>query len=174
MDCINTPGSYYCACSDRYTLDTDQRTCIGKNSSYVIFVYLCDQTIPWINNNHGRPESSCDCNIDQSVTVFCPRESLALQTKHSPLYPLLSFPFVIQVDSVLFTEINSATSSSECSGQGQVFHCKRRNQGCSSVQRQVFHCKFRNQGCSFTRDKQVRQLPVAFGTPLSLQHLKRP
>ena len=38
----------------------------------------------------------------------------------------------------------------ECSAQGQVFHCKRRNQGCSSVQRQVFH---RNQGCNFTRDK---------------------
>ena len=60
------------------------------------------------------------------------------------------------------------SSSSECSAQGQVIHCKRRNQGCRSFQRHVFHCKLRNQGCSFTRDKQVRQLPVAFRTPLSL------
>ena len=29
--------------------------------------------------------------------------------------------------------------SSECSAQEQVFHCKRRNQGCSPV-----HCKLRN------------------------------
>ena len=38
--------------------------------------------------------------------------------------------------------------SSECSVQGQVFHCKVRYQGCSSAQRQVFHCKFRHQSCS--------------------------
>ena len=38
--------------------------------------------------------------------------------------------------------------SSVFSAQGQVFHCNRRNQGCSSVQRQVFNCKLRNQGCS--------------------------
>ena len=47
----------------------------------------------------------------------------------------------------------ASLSSSECSAQGQVFHCKCRNQGCSSVQGQFFHCKLRNQGCSFTRDK---------------------
>ena len=40
-------------------------------------------------------------------------------------------------------------SSSECSAQGQVLHCKLRNQGCSSAQRQVFHCKPKNPGCSF-------------------------
>ena len=44
------------------------------------------------------------------------------------------------------------SSSSECSAQGQVFYCKHRNLGCSSIQRQVFHCKPRNQGCSFIRD----------------------
>ena len=43
----------------------------------------------------------------------------------------------------------STWSSSECSAQGQVFHCKLRHQGCSSAQRQVFHCKLRIQGCSF-------------------------
>ena len=41
-------------------------------------------------------------------------------------------------------------TSSECSAQGQVLHCKLRHQGCSSVQRQVFHCKLSNQGSSFT------------------------
>jgi len=30
MDCINTKGSYFCACSDNYVLDTDQHTCIGN------------------------------------------------------------------------------------------------------------------------------------------------
>ena len=48
---------------------------------------------------------------------------------------------------------SSSSSSGEFSDQGQVFHCKLRHQGCSSVQRQVFHCKLKNQGCSFTRDK---------------------
>ena len=41
---------------------------------------------------------------------------------------------------------------SECSAQGQVFHCKLSHQGCSSAQRQVFHCKLWNQGCSNTTD----------------------
>ena len=52
-------------------------------------------------------------------------------------------------------EASTIGSSSEYSAKGQVFHCERRNQGCSSVRRQVFHCTFRNQCCSFTRDKQV-------------------
>lgn len=30
MDCINTQGSFFCACSDSYILDTDERTCIGN------------------------------------------------------------------------------------------------------------------------------------------------
>lgn len=30
MDCINTQGSFFCACSDGYILHTDQRTCIGN------------------------------------------------------------------------------------------------------------------------------------------------
>ena len=37
-------------------------------------------------------------------------------------------------------------SSSECTAQRQVLHCKRRNQAYSSVWRQVFHRKLRNQG----------------------------
>ena len=56
----------------------------------------------------------------------------------------------------------ASNTSSECSPQRQVLHCKRRNLGCSSAEtqeprlqfcrRQIFHCKLRNQGCSFTRD----------------------
>ena len=60
----------------------------------------------------------------------------------------------------------------QCSAQGQVLHCKLRHQGCNSGQRQVFHCKLRNLGYSFIRDEQMRQFPVGFRTPLSLQHLK--
>ena len=41
---------------------------------------------------------------------------------------------------------SSSSSSSEYSAQGQVLHCKLRNQGRNSAQRQVFHRKLRNQG----------------------------
>ena len=47
--------------------------------------------------------------------------------------------------------ITSTSSWLECSAQGQIFHCKHRNQGCSSAQRQVLHRKLRNQGCSFAQ-----------------------
>ena len=40
-----------------------------------------------------------------------------------------------------------------CSAQGQVLHCKLRQQDCNSAQRQDFHCKLRNLGFSFTRDE---------------------
>ena len=52
--------------------------------------------------------------------------------------------FVIRTLLTLYT----SSSSSECSAQGQVLHCKLRNQGRSSAQRQVFHRKLRNQDCS--------------------------
>ena len=39
--------------------------------------------------------------------------------------------------------------SSECSAQGQVFHCKLRHQGCSSAQR----LQTQESGCSFIRDE---------------------
>ena len=55
-------------------------------------------------------------------------------------------------------------SSSEISAQGQVFDSKLRKQRCSSAERLIFHRKLGNKGCSFTRDKQVRQLLVAFRT----------
>ena len=45
------------------------------------------------------------------------------------------------------------SSSSECSAQGQVLHCKRRTQGLQFYRRQVFYHKLRNQGCSFTTDE---------------------
>ena len=65
-----------------------------------------------------------------------------------------------------------------CSAQGQVLRCKLRHEGCNSAQRQVFHCKLRNLGCCFTRNEQVRQLPISFRTPSlaseqTLKDLKR-
>ena len=69
--------------------------------------------------------------------------------------------------------MQSSKISSECSAQRQVFHCKFRHQGyCCFAQRQVFHRKLRNQGCNFTRDEQVRQLPVVFA-PHSLIIISR-
>ena len=73
-------------------------------------------------------------------------------------------------NSVEACNITSTPSPTQYSAQGQVFHYKRRHQGCSSAQRQVFHRKLSDQGCSFIRDEQVRYLPVAFRTPLSTQH----
>ena len=35
----------------------------------------------------------------------------------------------------------------QCSAQGQVLHCKLRQQGCNFAQKQVFHCKLGNLGC---------------------------
>ena len=43
--------------------------------------------------------------------------------------------------------VGSSPSSSEYSAQGQVLHCKLRNQRRSSARRQVFHRKLRNPGC---------------------------
>ena len=56
-----------------------------------------------------------------------------------------------QSQTTPFWDILSYSSSSECSAQGQVFHCKLGDQGCRAAQRQVFHCKFRNQGWGMTR-----------------------
>ena len=50
---------------------------------------------------------------------------------------------------------------SECSAQGQVFHCKLKYQGCSYAQRQVFNSKLRNQGCSFTRMRSEKWLQIS-------------
>ena len=36
----------------------------------------------------------------QSIVVFCPRAGLSMQTQHSPLYPLLSLPFRIFIQSI--------------------------------------------------------------------------
>ena len=63
---------------------------------------------------------------------------------------------------LFISQILLLSSSSQCSAQEQVFHCKPRHQGCRSAQRRVFHRKLRNRGCSFTRDGEVRQLPAAF------------
>ena len=61
---------------------------------------------------------------------------------HLLLIPLL---FLL----LLFLLVSSSSySSSECSSQGQVFHCKLRHQGCSSAQKQVFHRKHSNQDCN--------------------------
>ena len=39
-------------------------------------------------------------NVNQSIIVFCPRAGLSLHTQHSPLYPLLSLPFRIFIQSI--------------------------------------------------------------------------
>ena len=48
---------------------------------------------------------------------------------------------------------NDNNDHHQCSAQGQVFHCKLRQQGCNSAQRQVLHCKLRNLVRTFTKDE---------------------
>ena len=38
QDCVNTRGSFFCACSDRYYLDIDGKSCIGKRK-YCLYGY---------------------------------------------------------------------------------------------------------------------------------------
>ena len=84
-----------------------------------------------------------------------------------------NFTYVGKLSTIVYN-VQAYHQHHLCSVQGQVLHCKLRHQGCNSAQRQVFSCKLRNLGCSFTRDEQVRQLPVAFHTPLSHYHLNTP
>ena len=48
----------------------------------------------------------------QSITVFCPRAGLSLQTKNSPLHPLLSLPFRIFIQSIYHNVVYHLISSS--------------------------------------------------------------
>ena len=41
-------------------------------------------------------------SINQSLTVFCSRIGFSLQTEPSPLYPLLSLPFRISIQSIYY------------------------------------------------------------------------
>ena len=46
----------------------------------------------------------------------------------------LLFIYIITISFIASLYYPSSPSSSECSAQGQVLHCKRRNQGCSSAE----------------------------------------
>ena len=54
----------------------------------------------------------CNQSINQSIIVFCPRAGLSLQTQHSPLYPLLSLPFCIFIQSIYHNVVYHLISSS--------------------------------------------------------------
>ena len=58
--------------------------------------------------------------------------------------------FIILVFSAKCGNKTKNMSSSECSAQGQVFHCKRSEPSLQFYRRQVFHRKLGNQACSFT------------------------
>ena len=50
------------------------------------------------------------------------------------LYLFFFFFFFLLLLLLLLLSSSSSSPSSECSAQGQVLHCKRRNQGCSSAE----------------------------------------
>ena len=51
-------------------------------------------------------------SINKSIIVFCPMAGLSLQTQHSLLYPLLSLPFRIFIQSVYHNIVRRLISSS--------------------------------------------------------------
>ena len=63
----------------------------------------------------------------------------------------------------------------ECSVQGQVLHCKCRKLGCSSVEGRfpTANSGTKTKAAVLPGTGQVRQFPVAFRTPISLQHLNK-
>ena len=71
------------------------------------------------------------------IRGFRPRAGIWLQTQEPRLQfcPKGGFPLQTQEPRLQFCP------------KAFLFHWKRRNQGCSSVQRQIFHCKVRNQSC---------------------------
>ena len=103
----------------------------------------------WINNK--TQQSRCFTQISSSVKS-CSQKILIGTLKSIRREPSLSNVKILLM-KCRFSQELLIVIIRECSAQGQVLHCKRRNQGCSSVQRQVFHRKHRNQGCSFARDK---------------------
>ena len=54
---------------------------------------------------------SCSISINQSITVFCPRIGLSLQTEPSPFYPVLSLPFRIFIQSIYHKVVYHLISS---------------------------------------------------------------
>lgn len=40
--CVNTLGGYTCDCRDGYLLDMNERTCNGKDMTYVCSVLICN------------------------------------------------------------------------------------------------------------------------------------
>ena len=61
------------------------------NSSIFITLYTAEYSEPITQ--------SINQSINQSIIAFCSRAGLSLQTQHSPLYPLLSLPFRICIQS---------------------------------------------------------------------------
>ena len=51
-------------------------------------------------------------SFNQSIIVFCPRAGFSLQTQHSPLYPLLSLPFRIFIQSIYHNVVYHLITSS--------------------------------------------------------------
>ena len=83
---------------------------------------------------------------------------------------MINIIIIIVLLLLLLLSSSSSSSSSECSAQGQVLHCKRRNLGCSSAERRYFTG---NSGTKVAVFPGIEQLPVAFRTPVSLQHLNK-
>ena len=88
-------------------------TCTCSHSSTIHILLFCLYCLQWLTQNfvkggghysnylHYRYFKICVLLLllYQSVIVFCPRASLSLQTQHSSLYPLLSLPLCICLQS---------------------------------------------------------------------------
>ena len=85
-------------------------TCHRSTLKWIIsgqfLIHQCCQDI----FKHTNMESF-STSIDQSISVFCPRIGLSLQTEPSPLYLLLSLPFHIFIQSIYHRVVYHLISS---------------------------------------------------------------
>ena len=61
------------------------------------------------SNTHTH--ESCSISNNLSITEFCPRIGVSLETEPSPFYPLLSLPFQIFVQSIYYKVVYHLISS---------------------------------------------------------------
>ena len=108
----------------------------------IYFVYLCDY-YTWINNKHGRPKGSCDCDIvngNLEYVLFTGNKS------HTRTHARTR----ARTHARAHTHTHIYIIRVFCPMTGPSV--KAQETGLKFCRRQVFHRKLRNQGCSFTKD----------------------
>ena len=106
----------------------------------------------------------CTCNVSDNSR----KAKVLLRRAISPQCYKLSLYSAFILSNYL------QSSSADCSAQGQVLHCKRRNLGRSSAEGRSSTANSGTKAAVLRGIEQDRKLLIAYRTPISLQHLNRP